>query len=195
MSRLNTELPGQRTLLSSWRALAVLSPGAGLLETSAFAAAVFPAWPVLNNAILLDPTWDLAAGPPPGLVDRYAGAGTWALWVPGTATDLGDPVQVSPVAGMTRDTATLVMHRDLAPGRQHPRVVRTSVATAAAATDEPVPVADLDAPDHVPGLSGWVLVDDGQAVAGAWTHLFEQDCGVYAVGTVPDRSGAAWPAR
>jgi len=29
------------------------------------------------------------------------------------------------------------------------------------------------------------MVHDGLAVAGAWSLLHEQDCGVYAVGTVP----------
>ena len=30
-----------------------------------------------------------------------------------------------------------------------------------------------------------MMVHDDVAVAGAWTFLYERDCGIYAVGTVP----------
>jgi len=66
----------------------------------------------------------------------------------------------------------------------HPLVARTSIRTASLATDEPVSV--IEAPDCVPNLDAWVYVHDGAAVAGAWSYLNGTDCGLYAVGTVPD---------
>jgi hypothetical protein len=44
-------LPGEATLIASWRALARTSPGAAVSETPGSVAAVFPAWVPLNNAI------------------------------------------------------------------------------------------------------------------------------------------------
>jgi GNAT superfamily N-acetyltransferase len=38
----------------------------------------------------------------------------------------------------------------------------------------------------VPNLDGWVYVHEGTAVAGAWSYLNGADCGLYAIGTVPD---------
>jgi GNAT superfamily N-acetyltransferase len=64
------------------------------------------------------------------------------------------------------------------------------VATATRATDEEVPVADLAPPDGLPGLSAWVLVDGGVAVAGAWSFRHDEDCGIFTVGTAP-----AWRRR
>jgi hypothetical protein len=43
-------LPGEATLVASWRALAVTSAGATVTETPGSVAAVFPAWTPLNNA-------------------------------------------------------------------------------------------------------------------------------------------------
>jgi GNAT superfamily N-acetyltransferase len=63
-------------------------------------------------------------------------------------------------------------------------VVRTSVHTASVATDEPVYV--IEPPDCVPNLDAWVYIHEGAAVAGAWSYINETDCGLYAIGTVPD---------
>jgi ribosomal protein S18 acetylase RimI-like enzyme len=75
------------------------------------------------------------------------------------------------------------MATDLRPGLGwNEGVVRTSIAAATrAAGDE----TELDNPDDVPDLSGWVMLQDGMAVAGAWSILHDGDCGIYTVGTLP----------
>lgn len=191
MSSKVTVLPGQETLVASWSALAQLSPGARLIRSPAAVAAVFPSWEPLNNAIMLnapEPSAEAAAASQ--LASSYAKAGVdvWALWVPSLATDLVAPDDVRGVAGLKRDTTTLVMQTTLQPGlRRHAGVVRASVAAATrAAGDEPVPIADLGEPESVPGLTAWVILQDDVAVAGAWTFLRESDCGIYTVGTLPE---------
>jgi GNAT superfamily N-acetyltransferase len=178
---------GQETLLASWVALAQLSPGARVEVGATVVAAVFPQWAPLNNAVALgdpDPTEATA-------LFAAAGVPGWAFWVPSSATDLDAPDTVTAVAGCKRDTTTLIMATGLGPGlRAHEHVVRTSIASATRAGDEPVPVRELGEPDGIPGLAGWVHVADGLAVAGAWSHLHGTDCGVYAVGTHP-----AWRRR
>ena len=188
-------LAGQETLLASWRALAQTSAGARLTESAGSVAAVFPAWEPLNNAILLTTTdsaaADLSAAASqvaPNLADLYADAGvrTWALWLPSPLADLDTPDAVRRVDGLTRDTTTLVMQASLRPGRsRHDGVVRASLSAAIRAGDEPVPVADLGAPEETPGLTAWVMLQDDAAVASAWTFRHGTDCGVYAVATVP----------
>ena len=81
-------LRGQDTLLASWRALARLSPGAGLVPTPTAVAAVFPAWVPLNNAILLaepSPQNATAAAAELEALYRRAGITSWALWLPSPA--------------------------------------------------------------------------------------------------------------
>ena len=189
MSNTATALPGQETLVASWDALARISPGARLVHSAAATAAVFPSWAPLNNAILLNGhDGDAAPAAAIELTGVYADAGVdaWALWVPSAATDLDATDYVQKVGGFRRDTTTLVMQARLSPGLGlHDGVVRASIADAARAGDEPVPFTDLGEPDTEPGLAGWVMVHDELAVAGAWSFLHEQDCGVYAVGTVP----------
>jgi GNAT superfamily N-acetyltransferase len=189
MSTKPTVLPGQETLLACWSALAKLSPGARVIRSAATAAAVFPSWAPLNNAIMLDGHDGAAAEATASrLTGVYADAyvDVWALWMPSRVTDLDAPDEVREVGGLKRDTTTLVMQATLPPGlRHHDRVVRTSIAAATHATDEPVPAADLAEPEGVPGLAAWVLVHDDVAVAGAWSFLHERDCGIYAVGTSP----------
>ncbi len=181
-------LPGQEALVASWQALARLSSGARLIRSPDAVAAVFPAWAPLNNAIGLA-AHDRAAAAVASLRGVYATAGVdaWAFWVPSGATDLDAPDTVRDVDGLTRDTTTLVMTTDLRPElRWNEGVVRTSIAAATrAAGDEPVAEAELDNPDDVPNLSGWVMVQDGMAVAGAWSMLHDGDCGIYTVGTLP----------
>lgn len=191
-------LPGEETLLACWNALAQLSPGARLIRSPSGApAAVFPVWAPLNNAILVDAEDTAARAAIAAELDLiYAGAGveTWALWMPSRTTDLDSPDEVRDVGKLTRDTTTLVMRASLPDEpRTQDRVLRTSIATATRASDEPVRVADLGAPDGPPGLSAWVLVRDGLAVAGAWSYLHDADCGIYAVGTSPQwrRKGLA----
>ncbi len=166
MSGYVSALVGQETLLASWRALARTSRGARLLQTPGVAAAVFPAWEPLNNAILLDrPDETTASAAAAQLSGAYAeaGVGAWALWVPSTATDLEAPDRVRAVVGLKRDTTTLVMHAALGPGLPtSPDVVRTSVADASRATDEPVGAADSRRP------SGWMAWRLGCWCTTAW---------------------------
>lgn len=183
-------LPGQRTLLASWTALAGISPGAYVGRVAGVPAAVFPAWAPLNNAILRDADdAGTRAAVASGLAAGYAaaGVGTWALWVPSRTADLDAPDEVTEVGELKRDTTTLVMQTALSADlRGHDGIFRTSIATATrAAGDEAVPVAELDEPDGRAGLSAWVLVRDDVAVAGAWSQLEDTDCGIYAVGTLP----------
>ncbi len=189
MSGTTPFLPGQETLLASWSALAQISPGARVIRSAATAAAVFPSWAPLNNAILLN-AHDAAAATAAAsqLTSLYSDAGVdaWALWMPSRVTDVDAPDGVREVGGLKRDTTTLVMQATLPPGlRHHDGVVRTSIAAATHATDEPFPAADLAEPEGVPGLAAWVLVHDDAAVAGAWSVLHERDCGIYAVGVSP----------
>lgn len=73
MTTLRVELFGQDTLIGSWAALGVLSPGAHLQRARTSLAAVFPAWLPLNNAILLDPpTTATASAAAVELHDVYA---------------------------------------------------------------------------------------------------------------------------
>ena len=178
-------LPGQQTLLTTWRALTALSPGARVVASAATVAAVFPAWAPLNNAILRSGGADAAAA---ALLDAYGAAGvdTWALWLPSRRTDLGAEDDVPAVAGMRRDTSTLVMRLPLTATHQpDDRVRRTSISSATQATDQPVRVADLQAEDGIAGLAAWVMVRDGHTVAGAWSMVHDDDCGIYAMRT-PD---------
>ncbi len=184
-------LPGQETLLASWETLAQISPGAALSRTSTAVAAVFPSWLPLNNAIILNGHDGVAATAAAfELTSVYADAGVdaWALWVPSRATDLDAPDEVREVGALLRDTTTLVMQATLSAGlRRHDGVVRSSIAAATlAAGDEAVPVAELGDPEQAPGLTAWVLLKDDVAVAGAWSFLHGTDCGIYAVGTMPE---------
>jgi GNAT superfamily N-acetyltransferase len=186
-----TVLPGQETLVASWSALAQLSPGARLIRSAAAVAAVFPSWTPLNNAIMLDaPDGGAAAATASQLTSSYAQAGVaqWAFWVPSRALSLDAPDEVREVGGLKRDTTTLVMQTNLPPGlRRREGVVPASIRAATqAAGDEAVPANDLGEPETVSGVTAWVMVQDDSAVAGAWSFLHEGDCGVYAVGTVPE---------
>jgi GNAT superfamily N-acetyltransferase len=180
-------LPGEDTLVASWRALARLSHGAHVSYRDRSVAAVFPSWAPLNNAILHGlPTAEAARAAADELAGVYRGAGvpTWALWLRSPLRHLEPPATMTSVPGMTADTRTLVMTRTVTPGAfSHPAVVRTSIEVASLATDEPV--LTLAEPDGVPGLDGWVFVHEGAAVAGAWSYLHGTDCGLYAIGTVP----------
>lgn len=178
-------LPGQETLLASWRALARLSPGARIHRDRLVVTAVFPSWAPLNNAIVLG-GGGLAAAGRAARRFRESGVDVWALWMPSYATDLDAPDKVGAMGALKRDTTTLVMRAAL-PARlqRDDRVVRTSIETANRAGDEPVPLADLGEPEQAPRLAGWVLVHQGLAVAGAWSYLHRTDCELYAVGTVP----------
>jgi GNAT superfamily N-acetyltransferase len=169
--------------------LAQLSPGAEIVESALTVAAVFPSWAPLNNAILLGEEDDDAATAAVTMTSLYAAAGIsqWALWVPSSADDLSAPDRMPEVGALTRDTTTLVMHADIPGGlRPHEGVVETSIATLELVDcDPPVPASRLGAPDGVPGLSAWVMVRDGVAVATTWSFLHRDDCGIYAVETLP----------
>lgn len=192
-------LPGQATLLASWRGLATESPRATVLDTAATATAVFPHWLPLNNAVLHGrPSSASAAAAAADLAGVYAAAGVeaWALWLPSTRLSLDEPDEVTEVAGLRRDTSTLVMTLDLdaAPAgvdlgdAVDPDVTATTVALAARET--PYPAQDLESPSPSQPLDAWALVQDGQVVAGAWSLLAGTDCGIYAVETA-----AAWRRR
>lgn len=161
--------------------------GARLVHHTAATAAVFPSWAPLNNAILLTEPGADEVAVATELRGVYADAGVegWALWVPSAATDFETPDEVDEIAGLRRDTTTLVMQAHLPPGlRLHDGVVRTSVAVAGRAGDEPVSVTDLAEPETGSAVAAWVMVHDELAVAGAWSFLHDRDCGIYAVGTV-----------
>jgi ribosomal protein S18 acetylase RimI-like enzyme len=189
-------LPGQETLISCWSTLAHLSPGARLVPSSAAVAAVFPSWAPLNNAILQTAREGAATATSSELAEVYdnAGVDSWALWLPSCATDLDAPDEVQAIGALKRGTTTLVMQASLDRAfPQHVSIVRASIAAAIRATDEAVPTSELGKPNAVPGLAAWVMVQERVAVAGAWSFLHGQDCGIYAVGTVPSwrRRGGA----
>ena len=195
MSSKITPLPGHETLLASWSALAQISPGARLIDSAATVAAVFPSWAPLNNAIMLG-AYDRveAAVLASQLRAVYADAGVnvWALWVPSRVHRSGHARRCARCRRARRDTTTLVMRAAVPDGLQlHDGVFRVSIAAATcAADDEAVSATDLGELEQVAGLAAWVMVHDDVAVAGAWTFLYERDCGIYAVGTVP-----AWRRR
>jgi len=186
---MNAAMPGQETLVACWSALAQMSPGARLIRSSTTIAAVFPAWAPLNNAIMLSARDGAAVTTAASqLTSVYANAGVdeWALWVPSRATDLDDPDDVREVAGLERDTTTLVMQATLTQrSRLHDGVVRTSIAAATRAASEAVPIRELGEPDQLPGLAGWVMAQGDMAVSCAWSFLHETDCGIFTVGTLP----------
>ncbi len=183
-------LPGEETLIGCWGALTQLSPAARMINTSAATAAVFPSWVPLNNAILhIAPDDREAEDAVLQLSACYAeeGVATWALWVRSDITNLDTPDTGPEISDLQRDTTTLVMHATLSSGRQlQDGVVCTSIATATRAGDEPVRRADLEPPDDVPGLTGWVMLRESVAVASAWSFLNGSDCGIYTVGTQPE---------
>jgi GNAT superfamily N-acetyltransferase len=188
MSNNDTALPGQETLLACWSALAQISPGARLVNTSAAAAAVFPSWAPLNNAIVLNADDAGATVAASELPSVYADAGIdgWALWIPSGAANLDAPDDLGEIGGMKRDTTTLVMQATLTYGlRRYERVVPASIAAVARFDEEPVPVSELGEPEFTPGLAGWAMVHDDVAVSCAWSFLHGNDCGIYAVGTLP----------
>jgi GNAT superfamily N-acetyltransferase len=192
---LTCPLVGQDTLLNSWRALAQTSKDARIVEDDSLAAAIFPDWLPLNNAIMLgEPDASSAAAAALRAAALYdeAGVPAWALWVPAHSTGFGSADRIEAIPGLRRDETTLVMHRELderltddnslADGD---RVVRTSVAAAGRAGDEPVPVHELTPPAPDDTMDAWVIVREGMAVASAWSRIVGDDCGIYAVGTPP----------
>ena len=175
MSTVVTTMPGQETLIACWAALAQTSAGAEVIRATATTAAVFPSWAPLNNAILIGEDVGPAAAVVEELGSLYAEADVdvWALWVPSRATDLDAPDEVRDMAGLTRDTTTLIIRAHLTPGLcRHHGVVRASLTSIVRITeDEPVPVTDLGEPDTAPDLTAWALVHDGVAVSCAWSYL------------------------
>jgi GNAT superfamily N-acetyltransferase len=179
-------LPGQETLLASWQALSATSRDARLVRSTAAASAVFPDWAALNNAILLSAHDEAATVAQLTRDYRAAGVEAWALWRPSRTADLDAADALGRPGAMVRDITTLVMRASLGPGLHGDvRVVRTSIAAATRATDEPVPVAALGKPERESGLSAWVIVDRQLAVAGTWSFRHERDCGIFTVGTCP----------
>lgn len=182
-------LPGQETLLACWSALAQLSPGARLVFSPLAVAAVFPSWEPLNNAILQRANNDSDAAVAASqlrAVYNSADVGGWALWIPRHGVDLDAPDERT-VDGLERDTTTLVMKARLsATLRQHDSVVRASISAVGRIGDDPVNAGDLGIPEGVPRLAGWAMVQEGLAVCGAWTYLHDDDCGIFAVETVPE---------
>jgi len=187
-------LAGQDTLLSCWQALTDTDFGPGqLVDTRDAIAAVFPDSRYFNNAILTAgiESADAAAESVAGLY--AAGITTWALWVPSdTATFDGTHDRVDAIGSLTRDVTTLTMQRSLAPGLRRDDRVRTVSGEAMwrLTLDEAVANEDLGKPDAGARVTGWALVEDGRAIASAYTHHYGSDCGIYAVGTQP-----AWRRR
>ena len=151
--------------------------------------ALFPSWAPLNNAVLIGANGGAAAVAE--LRDAYAAAGVekWALWRPSAATNWDAPDVEQELGGLTRDTTTLVMEAALT--REFPHhagVVRSSMtAVKRFSDDEQVSAAELGEPESTPGLSAWVIVLDGVVVTAAWSFVHGLDCGIYAVGTSPER--------
>lgn len=179
-------LPGQETLLASWAVLALTSRGARLVRSRAVATAVFPEWAPLNNAILLS-AGDQAATVAQLAIDyRDARVQAWALWRPSRVADLDAGEAVGLPGALRRDATTLVMQATLRSGLQlDQRVTRTSIAAATRATDEPVPLSELEEPVPASNLTAWVIRAEDAAVAGAWSFLHARDCGIFTVGTCP----------
>src|SRR5262245_25033400 len=102
------EVPGEATLVESWRALARLSAAAHVQRSEHGVVAIFPNWQPLNNAIV--PAGAVAARAPM-IAKLYADAGvdTWALWVPSRVKDLDGPDEVRSVSGLRRDVTTQIM--------------------------------------------------------------------------------------
>ena len=191
MTRLShQQLAGEDTLFGSFGALTARSPGAHLVYTQSALAAVFPEWEPLNNAILFDPPTDASASVAAAEADsvfRGVGISSWALWVPSQVPEFGGPDAIGEVSGMTRDTTTLVMTRELEDRMpSYAGVLRTTVEMAALAGDMPVPAEAVPDACATSEIDGWVLVYDEYAVAGAWTYRNGSDVGIYAVGTVPE---------
>jgi ribosomal protein S18 acetylase RimI-like enzyme len=184
-----TPLAGEQTLVASWRALASTSPGATVLDGEGSVAAVFPAWLPLNNAIGRVPPSHLEATT--AEVERLtrvyddAGVTEWAYWLPSNRATFEAPDRHQ-VSNARRGETTLVMRADLVDGlRTTGDAVRTSVTGAADAGDAPLAVEDLDTPAGG-AIEGWVMVRDGLAVAGLWSCIHDDDCGIYTVGTAPE---------
>jgi hypothetical protein len=80
-------LPGQETLIASWRALALLSPAARLIRSTTAVAAVFPSWAPLNNVILLTAPdgGPAAAAEQSTILYAQVDVDAWAFWVPSYA--------------------------------------------------------------------------------------------------------------
>ena len=182
-------LPGETTLVASWRALARRSVGATVDEQPTSVAAFFPAWAPLNNAIARVPASDadatateVARGSRRGY--RAAGVEEWAFWIPSPARDLTSPDREL-VAGLARDATTLVMGADLGPGfERHDGVVATSVATAALAGDEPVAAGKSTRPKPILSSRRGCSCATARG-RGLWACVRDGDCGIYAMGTAP----------
>jgi GNAT superfamily N-acetyltransferase len=185
-----TTLAGQATLLSCWQALANTGFGPGVLVATPHAiAAVFPESPYFNNAIL---TGGVESAEPAAaaVAHLYAEAGiaSWALWVPSEATAFdGVTDGLDAVGPLTRDVTTLVMELDLTALPRRDERVRTVSSTALRrlTSDETVPADELGHAAPGTPVTGWALVERGQAVVSAFTHRSGRDLGIYAVGTLP----------
>ncbi len=188
MSTAGRSLAGQDTLVACWRALGQNSAGARITNSSAAIAAVFPAWAPLNNAIALDARAGAAdVATEIAAVYTEAQVDAWALWIPSPATALDAPDVVREVGNLQRDTTTLVMDTTLTNrNRRHDHVVPASVAAVASLDDEPIPMAELGPAETAPGLTAWAMLQDDVAVAAGWSFVHGNDCGIYAVETLPD---------
>jgi ribosomal protein S18 acetylase RimI-like enzyme len=185
-------LTGEETLIACWSALAGLSPNARVTRSPTATVAVFPSWTPMNNAIVADNHDAVATASELRGVYANAGVGVWALWLPSAARDFDAADEIHEVGTLERDTTTLVMRAVLSQhSRLHEGVARISLsALDRIANDEPVPVNELGEPELVPGLSMWAMIRDDVAVACVYTFIHGDDCGVYAVATLP-----AWRRR
>ena len=148
-------------------------------------AATFPEWSVLNNAIVDRRAKVADAGKRLRAFYSDAGIGNWALWLASSASDFVAADLLDELPGFRRDTTTLVMQAAISERRHFDtRIVRTSIATATRASEDPVPRIQLDEPAAGDEVEGWVLVEDDLAVSGAWSLIHDGDCGIYSVGTV-----------
>ena len=185
-------LAGEETVVASWAALAALSHGAELIRTDDAVAAVFPAWAPLNNAIVLGPAdaWPRPTGRLGGRGGVRGGAGARLVAVVaqhggGLRRGRRDHRAPPPVAGHDHAGHAHGPARRPTTGRQgRPHLDRVLIPRLR--RDGRRARARASRRAGATGLDGWVLVHDGLAVAGAWTYRHGDDCGVYAVGTVPE---------
>jgi GNAT superfamily N-acetyltransferase len=188
-------LAGQDTLLSCWRALAHTPFGPGqLVATPDAIVAIFPRSAYFNNAILIGAAESAeAAAATVARIYATAGIESWALWVPGTAAAFdGATDQLAAVGSLTRDVTTLAMHLDVQGQLRRDERVRpiSSTAMVRLTLDEAVSGHELGDVGPATPIQGWALVEQGQAVASAYTHRAGSDLGIYAVSTLP-----AWRRR
>ncbi len=181
---------GEETLLACWEAIAVGSPGAGVMRMAGVAAAVFPHEPersVYNNAVLEPGLGRTARGAALDAMEAaYAAAGVtdFAAWV----HESDAPMRADVAA---RGYAVTETTRAMGMALADVRVPRPELDLAPPVW--PAYVAYLEGVGAPPGLLAGVdpgpfhlLIarDRGETVATALAFDARDDCGIYNVSTM-----------